>query len=173
MFVTRLKNLRLATFVIPSTGLVALLSLPACNGSDDKDAVARGQEAVMSRNCASCHTPSDKPESTLAGSNNPFCTDGKPCNTGQVYPANLTPDEATGMAGWSDDMIVKAILTGVDDEDAALCPPMPHFGEEGMADSEAHDIVAYLKSLPPVAHSVPESSCPPIKTAAPEGDAGK
>ena len=143
-------------------GLVIASTLAAC-GADEKDPIARGQEAVTSRNCSSCHTPTDMNGATLAGSGSGFCADGKPCTTAQVYPANLTPDPDTGMAEWTDEMIVKAIISGVDDENAALCPPMPHFGEQGMSDAEAHDIAAYLKSLPPVNHTVPESSCPPIK----------
>ena len=143
-------------------GLVIASTLAAC-GADEKDPIARGQEAVTSRNCSSCHTPTDMNGAMLAGSASGFCADGKPCTTAQVYPANLTPDPDTGMAEWTDEMIVKAIISGVDDENAALCPPMPHFGEQGMSDAEAHDIAAYLKSLPPVNHTVPESSCPPIK----------
>ena len=155
-------------------GFVIIQTLGACSSSDDKDAVARGQEAVTTRACASCHTPSDMGGAELAGSTTGLCADGKACTAGQVFPANLTPDPETGMAGWTDDMIVKAILSGVDDEAAQLCPPMPHFGEQGMSDSEAHDIAAYLKTLPPVQHTVPESSCPPIKGGEPTGpDGGK
>lgn len=149
-------------FILPALGLVIVSTLAAC-GSEEKDPVARGQEAVTTRACASCHTPTDMNGAHLAGSTGAFCTDGKACTTAQVFPANLTPDPDTGMAEWTDEMIVKAIMSGVDDENAALCPPMPHFGEQGMSDSEAHDIAAYLKTLPPVNHAVPESSCPPIK----------
>lgn len=144
-------------------GLVIVSTLAACGSTDEKDPVARGQEAVSTRACNSCHTQSDMGNATLAGNTSAFCADGKACTTAQVYPANLTPDPDTGMAEWTDEMIVKAIMSGVDDENAALCPPMPHFGDQGMTDAEAHDIAAYLKSLPPVNHAVPESSCPPIK----------
>jgi hypothetical protein len=47
---------------------------------------------------------------------------------------------------------------------------MPHFADEGMTEDEARDIAAYLKSLPPVSHAVPESTCPPLKGGDTSGD---
>jgi len=143
--------------------LLALAALcPACDNGPT-DPIGKGQEAVSSRGCPTCHQSDD---GSLSGQTVP-----QPHS--DAYPANLTPDPDTGMGGWTDDLIVRAILQGTDDEDSPLCPPMPHFGTEGMSESEARNIVAYLRSLPPVAHTVPESSCPPLKTAgAPEGDAG-
>ena len=99
---------------------------------------------------------------TLAGSSTPRMGT-------MAYPANLTPDVDTGIGSWSDDEIMRAMRTGVDDEDAPLCPPMPRFDGSGgdgrpMNDDEATSIVAYLRSLPPVHHEVPQSSCPPLKT---------
>lgn len=153
-------------------GLVIASTLAACSSSDEKDAIARGQEAVTTRACATCHTGADSPGSTLAGSIGAFCEDGKPCTTAHVFPANLTPDPDTGMAEWTEDMIVTAIMNGVDDENEPLCPPMPHFQQMGMTDGEAHDIATYLKTLTPVNHAVPESSCPPIKGGTSTGDGG-
>jgi mono/diheme cytochrome c family protein len=77
-----------------------------------------------------------------------------------AYPANLTPESETGMAEWTTDQIVAAILNGVDDEGENLCAPMPKFASQGMTSDEATAIAAYLKSLPPVNHGVPESACP-------------
>ncbi|HZS41366.1 MAG TPA: lamin tail domain-containing protein, partial [Polyangia bacterium] len=85
-----------------------------------------------------------------------------------AYPANLTPDGETGIGDWSDDEIVRALRAGVDDQGAPLCPPMPRFAS--MTDSEASAIVAYLRSLVPVANAVPPSSCPPLKGDDSEAD---
>src|ERR1041384_4662090 len=117
--------LRIRTYVCAlgptAAGLFFMSALGACSSSDDSDPVARGQQAVMARDCNSCHTPTDMNGATLAGSTSARCADGKPCTTAQVFPANLTPDPDTGMADWTDDMIVKAIMMGVDDENAHLC----------------------------------------------------
>lgn len=91
-----------------------------------------------------------------------------------AYPANLTPDVETGIGSWSDALVVRAMLAGVDDEDSPLCPPVPHFDGSGgdgrrMSDDETTSIVAYLRSLPPVRHEIPESSCPPLKSLPADG----
>ena len=36
---------------------------------------------------------------------------------------------------------------------------MPRFASLGMKQAEAQDIAAYLKSLAPVTHAIPESTC--------------
>jgi mono/diheme cytochrome c family protein len=152
-------------FGLASAGLLLMLNLSACGGDDDSasntssdggagngggDAVAMGEAAVKTRVCQSCHG------SDLSGSTTPYM------NT-KAYPPNITPDKDTGIGEWDEDTIVKAILTGVDDEDAQLCPTMPVFGKMGMKDAEAHNIAKYLKSLKAVSKDIPESSCPPIK----------
>jgi mono/diheme cytochrome c family protein len=138
--------------------IAAACSTFACGSKDDppKDAVGRGHEAVVAQACETCHTPTTNPSATMSGADDP-----QPQS--QAYPANLTPDDDTGIGTWDDDTLVKAILTGVDDENSPLCPPMPHFQDKGMTEAQARDIAAYLRSLPPVKHSVQESACPPIK----------
>lgn len=119
----------------------------------DDSLVARGASMVAQRGCAGCHDPGD---GSLSGQTTP-----RPGT--MAYGANLTRDEQTGVGSWSDDVIVRAIRTGVDDQMAPLCPPMPHFST--MGDGEARAIVAYLRSLPPVKNDrIPPSSCPPLKS---------
>jgi hypothetical protein len=74
-----------------------------------------------------------------------------------AYGANLTPDMATGIGSWTDDEIIRAIRTGKDDGDEQLCPTMPLYPD--MADPEAKDVVAYLRSLPAVSRDIPGSQC--------------
>jgi mono/diheme cytochrome c family protein len=152
------------TFQMQFRGLILGTLLCAAVGcssdSDDDDtsdagndaAVTRGATAVKTRDCAMCHAAADK---SLSGSTTP-----RPGT--MAYAPNLTPDD-TGIGSWTDAQIVKAILNGVDDEDAMLCAVMPRFAALGMKQAEAEDIAAYLKSLPPVAHEIPESTCPEKK----------
>jgi len=138
--------------------LSALLLAMAC-GSDDKtpssseDLIAEGKKEVTEHGCPTCHEPKESGIGTLAGQTTP-----QPGT--QAYPANLTPDDETGIGDFTEDQIVHAILHGIDDEDEMLCPPMPHFADQGVDEEEAREIAAYLKSLPPVHHAVPESTCP-------------
>ena len=125
------------------------------------DPVTRGKMYVDARGCPNCHQSMNAADGTLSGTTTPR-------KGTMAYPANLTPDVDTGIGSWSDDQIVRAFRSGVDDENAPLCPPMPHFDGTGgdgrpIGDDEAAAIVAYLRSLPAVHHEIPESSCPPIK----------
>jgi len=141
-------------------GLITLLAvvLGGCSSdpSEPSDPVARGHQTVVEEQCETCHTPSHATSLTLSGAD-------EPQPTSQAFPSNLTPDPETGIREWDDDTLVQAILTGVDDENEPLCPPMPRFADEGMSEAEARNIVAYLRSLDPVEHEVSESSCPPLK----------
>jgi len=103
-----------------------------------------GQALTTTLACASCHG------TDLSGSESAIAPG--------VYAPNLTPDP-TGLGAWSDDQIVAAIRTGVDDEGATLCTNMPRFTT--LSDDQANAIVAYLRSLPPIAHDIPESDCAP------------
>jgi len=133
------------------------------------DPVARGRFYVTARGCPTCHQSKDPADGTLSGTTTPRMGT-------MAYPANLTPDVDTGIGSWSDDVIMRAMLSGVDDQDAPLCPPMPHFDGTGgdgrpMSSDEQTSIIAYLRSLPPVHHEIPESSCPPLKSPAPDDGA--
>jgi mono/diheme cytochrome c family protein len=130
----------------------ALTGCGSDSTSGSSDPVAAGKSAVSKYKCESCHTPPGN-IGTLAGATEKY-------QDTDAYPANLTPDSDTGLGDWDTATIVKAILTGIDDEGESLCSTMPRFGTEGMTETEAENIAAYLKSLPAVKHEVPESECP-------------
>ena len=125
---------------------------PAVSGS-----ALVGASFVQKRGCPTCHEPSDG-AGTLAG-------DLAPVKGTLAFPANLTPDRTTGLGGWADIQIVRAMRFGVDNQGVTLCPTMPRF--EAIGDEEAATIVSYLRSLPPVMRQIPDSSCPPIKPPSP------
>src|SRR5262245_4751226 len=86
----------------------------ALAGGCAEDPVAGGKRIVAERGCPTCHAA---PDGTLSGQATP-----QPGTL--AYPRNLTPDRATGLGGWADLAIVRAIRFGVDDEARPLCPPM-------------------------------------------------
>ena len=117
-------------------------------------AIQRGEAVAKKSSCSICHDPEKAADGSLSGQLTP-----RPGT--MAYAANLTPDKDTGLADWSDDAIIKAVREGTDDEDEELCTAMPRFSS--MTDADAHDLVAYLRSLKAVNRAIPESSCPPIK----------
>lgn len=134
-------------------------ALVGCSDSGgDTTPLDPGAASVQRGGCAGCHGgPS------LGGSDTPV--------TGSMsYGPNLTPDEATGIGGWTDEQIIRAIREGIDDEGETLCPDMPRYSE--LTDEDAHSIVRYLRSLPPISHASPESMCeePPVDAG---GDANE
>lgn len=124
---------------------------------DGGDLARVGAEFVAQRGCPSCHQPSDG-AGTLAG-------DVTPVKGTLTFAGNLTGDRVTGLGGWADIAIVRAVRFGVDDQGDSLCPTMPRYPTIG--DAEAQAITAYLRSLPPVTRQIPDSKCPPIKPPPP------
>jgi mono/diheme cytochrome c family protein len=61
---------------------------------------------------------------------------------------NLTP-HASGLGGWTDAQIIRAITEGVSADGRRLAPPMAFAAYRHMAPSDLADLVAYLRSLPP------------------------
>lgn len=73
---------------------------------------------------------------------------------GSFYSKNLTPAH---LGDWTDGEIFRAITSGVSRDGSALFPVMPYLFY-GKADREdILDIIAYLRSLPPIDHATPES----------------
>ena len=130
--------------------IVTPIALLACSSSSSGggatgDATA-GLTAVTKYGCKSCHG------ADMSGSTTVYPGT-------KAYAANLTPDKETGLGDWDTATIKTAVLTGKDDEGKQLCSTMPMFQDMKMTDTEANDIVAYLKSLTAVKKEVPESEC--------------
>jgi mono/diheme cytochrome c family protein len=121
----------------------------------DAGLVDLGAMYVTKRSCGECHDPTDSSQGLLSGNTEPL-TVGT-----QIYAANLTPDSETGLGLWSDDEIARAMREGFSPGVVTLCPEMTRFSR--MGDDEARAIIAYLRQIPAVSHTIPASVCPPIK----------
>ncbi|MEO0996521.1 MAG: c-type cytochrome [Pseudomonadota bacterium] len=138
---------------------------PDLDGVDDDVAAAarHGRYLVELLGCAACHTdgaligePSE--ERRLAGSSIGIAIDN-PLDwpfPSVVYPPNLTPDEATGLGGWSDADIARAIRAGADRHGRRLTPVMPWPGYVKLSEADTEAVVTYLRHLPAVKHNVPK-----------------
>jgi mono/diheme cytochrome c family protein len=76
---------------------------------------------------------------------------------GVVYAPNITSDPETGIGNWTDEEIVNALRLGHAPDGKQLHPIMPYRDWSVMADQDAYDLVAALRTLPPVANEVPEN----------------
>lgn len=73
---------------------------------------------------------------------------------GNYYAPNITP---FGIGNWTDGELLRAIASGVNKEGKALFPimPYPYYGK--MDKEDIYSIIAYIRSLEPIEHRVPES----------------
>lgn len=82
---------------------------------------------------------------------------------GVSFAMNLTPDKATGLGSWTEQMFVDAIRTGKHlGTGRPIMPPMPWNWYREMTDDDLKAVFAYLQSLPPINNSIPEP-LPPDK----------
>lgn len=147
---------------------------PAALRRFDAAQVSRGKYLVEMIGCGACHTDGaivgePKAARQLAGSRigiaytNPL----KNKHPGVVYPPNLTPDPATGLGKWSDEQIVAAIRSGKRQLGPGHLIVMSWPLYQRMSDEDVSSVVAYLRSIPPVQHRVPDSVLPGKQAPAP------
>src|ERR1051326_4098238 len=157
-----------------------------------QSAVERGKYLVTVGGCNDCHTPKvlgasgPEPDMTRQLSGNPSTEKLAPVPAGLIAPdkyltvvnnhlgawvgpwgvsfaMNLTPDKATGLGSWTEDMFVKAIRTGKHQgAGRPILPPMPWNWYRNMTDDDLKAVFAYLQSLPPINNPIPDP-LPPDK----------
>jgi mono/diheme cytochrome c family protein len=97
--------------------------------------------------CLDCHTPwvKGQPQMDKAGAGgNPFRGPW-----GVAVARNLTPHES-GLKGWSDAEIERAIREGVRKDGTPLRPPMAYGWYKNISAADMKALIAYLKSLKPL-----------------------
>ncbi len=102
--------------------------------------------------CGNCHTDSAPGAAELAGG----MRFSELAYTARA--ANLTPDPENGVAGWTDDQLVRGLRDGKRPKGSTIGPPMPVTTYRSMSDDDARAIVAYLRSIPPRPNHVPHST---------------
>jgi mono/diheme cytochrome c family protein len=107
--------------------------------------------------CGNCHTPKgpngEMPGMHLAGGN---VVEDNP--DFRAIAANITPDRATGIGGWTDAQLIRAIREGIRPDGSLIGPPMPFEFYRGLADEDLVAIVAYLRTVPAVANRAEKST---------------
>jgi mono/diheme cytochrome c family protein len=126
--------------------------------------VARGKYLAESvTGCMACHTKLDRKD--LPGSYASAKKGGGAWMEGEgsdawLVASNITPDVETGVGGWTDDQLARAIREGVSPEGRALFPAMPYGGYKNMSDEDLASVVAYLRTVEPVRNPLPKSKIP-------------
>ena len=122
-------------------------SFVAHGAAAETDPIARGRYLATAADCVACHTaPGGTPFAGGRAFRLPI---------GTLYSPNITPDQATGIAGYSDEAWLKMLREGVASDGKHLYPAMPYASYSAMSDEDALAIKAYLASTKPVVATAP------------------
>ncbi len=171
--------------ILLSTLGVVLALVPGCEKKPDS--VDRGKYLVTLMGCHDCHTPKVQgpggtpvPDMTRQLSGHP---EGHPYPSwtpedmqqrnamalvdpnltawagpwGVSFATNLTPDIATGIGEWDEEMFIQAMRTGKHQGQPNardILPPMPWPMIGQATDDDLKTIWAYLRSIPPIRNQV-------------------
>jgi hypothetical protein len=154
------------------------------------DVIARGKALVTFGGCHDCHTPkrfgpegmtldmSRELSGAQAGAKLPpmdkqaltpgyWMLMGPDLQSfvgpwGISFPANLTPDDQTGLGLWTEEIFLKTMMTGKHmGEGRPLLPPMFTENLRVMPESDLKAMWAYLQSIPAIKNPVPQPVAPP------------
>ncbi|MEP7032071.1 MAG: c-type cytochrome [Pseudolabrys sp.] len=135
------------------------------------DLVKRGDYLVNGiLTCGNCHTPKGPP-AAIAGKDfsGGLSWDEPPF---KVTAPNITPDKETGIGKWSDADIKKTMRTGDMPNGVHVAMVMPTGFYHIMTERDLNAVVAYLRTLKPVANKVPDPiyKMPQVEHVIPGGE---
>ena len=126
--------------------------------ADLQDKVRRGAYLATIGHCVECHTPVENGalqfETALGAGGRPFLPSfvkGLPERWKGTVSRNLTSHPEKGLGAWSDAEIKRAITQGVGRDGRRMQEPMAFAWYAGIRDEDLDAIVAYLRTLPPIA----------------------
>lgn len=121
------------------------------------DPVRRGKYLVRTIGCAGCHSMYTEDLHIIEG------TQFSGGLTFDLYPfgkyvtRNLTSDKETGLGNWTDQEIKRAFTQGISRDGRKFLPfPMPWGAFAALKEDDQNAIVAYLRTVPPVHHKIPD-----------------
>lgn len=119
------------------------------------DPAKRGAYLVTIGHCMECHSAwsrgvSDFKTGLGHGGRIFPPPEGSPEGTPPSTAANITPHPTAGIGAWNDAEIVRAITHGVARDGRPLKPPMAYGYYAALKDADLADIVAYLRTVPPL-----------------------
>lgn len=128
---------------IAAAAIGAAVLAPGAAAQDDA-ALARGEYVFRAAGCESCHTDRAGGGEWLAG--------GRVLETpvGRFVSPNITPDPETGIGGWSEADLARALRHGIAPDGWHYYPAFPYPAYSGMTDADIGDLKAFLDSVPAV-----------------------
>jgi mono/diheme cytochrome c family protein len=132
--------------IFPDTGAASL---------DEGGDVENGRRIFAAADCASCHaSPGQHDRLRLGGGlavASPF---------GTLRVPNISPDVRDGIGGWRPADLANALLSGVSPQREHYYPALPYTSYTHMRLEDVRDLMAYLRTLPPVTGRPPPHHLP-------------
>jgi len=103
----------------------------------------RGAYLAVASGCVGCHTEDKKDAVPYAG--------GRALKTpfGTFFGPNITPHATAGIGRWGEADFRRALREGRSPDGAHYFPAFPYTSFTNIADADAHDLWAFLRTLPP------------------------
>jgi mono/diheme cytochrome c family protein len=105
--------------------------------------------------CADCHTPR-RGLRNQADMERLFAGTADPPAGFPAKPANITPDNSTGIGTWSEADFVRTLQTGTTPDGDDLHPFMPWRQYRRMSEDDLRAIYRYLRTVRPIVNEVPD-----------------
>ena len=131
----------LGTFwVITTPAIVPASALPAYTPN-----LANGRTMFYAGGCPACHATPEQDDRTRLGG-------GRAIKTafGTFYVPNISPDPNDGIGRWQEADFITALWKGTSPEGTHYYPVFPYASYQNIALTDARDLFAYLKTLPPI-----------------------
>lgn len=179
-------------FLIATSVVISQAAL-AQSGDAGKEQIRRGEYLATFGGCGDCHTPktmtangpvADKsrllsgypaggqlppvpPDVIGPGRWGALATNDLTAWAGPwgiSFAANLTPDNSTGLGGWTFEQFKQTMRTGKHlGVGRAVLPPMPWLDVAVLTDQDMAALFAYLQSLKPIVNLVPPPVAPKMQ----------
>jgi mono/diheme cytochrome c family protein len=111
---------------------------------------SRGQQIFALGDCASCHASPGQTDRLHLGGGLALAS---PYGTFRV--PNISPDRVDGIGAWKTADLANALLRGVSPAGSHYYPVFPYESFAHMAAGDVVDLMAYLRTLPPVSGRAP------------------
>jgi mono/diheme cytochrome c family protein len=157
--------------VLLGTGLLAIiagltlgwfLSAPAPAFSESAAAdlekpgdPGRGRVVFEAGGCASCHATPGQPDRRRLGGGLALAS-----LFGTFHPPNISPDPEYGIGNWRTIDLANALMSGVSPSGQHYYPALPYVDYTHMSVEDVPDLMAYLRTLPPVKDKPPPHELP-------------
>lgn len=116
---------------------------------------ARGRVVFLAGDCASCHASPGQADRLVLGGGlslaSPF---------GVLRVPNISPDPVFGIGRWRAVDLANAVMSGVSPDGRHYYPALPYPTYAHMRPEDVRDLMAYLRTLPPVQTRAPPHELP-------------